>query len=167
MPAQAELPKAPLGKTGLEAPPLCVGCAALGNMPEVFGFEVSEEQALETLRAVFAGPIPFADTAAAYGDGKSERRIGIALNEIGGLPPGSLLSTKADRDMRTGDFSSDQMKRSVERSLNLLGLDRVELLFLHDPEHAGFKEMMARKGPVETLLDFCDQGVIGSLGVAG
>jgi D-threo-aldose 1-dehydrogenase len=86
---------------------------------------------------------------------------------MGGLPPGVVLSTKADRDLRSGDFSAEQVKRSVERSLHLLGLDHLQLVFLHDPEHTTFEAAMARDGPVEALLAFKSQGVIEHVGVAG
>lgn len=164
---QAHLEKRELGKTRLRVTPLCIGCAALGNMPETFAYGVPEEQALETLRAAFRSPIQFIDTAAAYGDGESERRIGVVLRELGGIPEGYVLSTKADRDLATGDFSGDQIKRSVERSLRLLGLDRIQLLFLHDPEHTTFEAVTAKGGPLEVLLRFKEEGVIEHLGVAG
>lgn len=147
--------------------PIAIGCAALGSMPETFAYDVSEEQALRTIRAIFESPVNFLDTAASYGNGESERRIGKVLAELGGVPPGYVLSTKADRDLATGDFSGDQMRRSVERSLRLLGLDTIQLLFLHDPEHTTFAEAMAPGGPVEALLTLRDQGVIQRLGVAG
>ncbi|MGH2452820.1 MAG: aldo/keto reductase [bacterium] len=161
------LPRRPLGSTGLLVTPLCIGCASLGSMPETFGYTVSEEQALRTLRAAFRGPINFLDTAAAYGDGESERRIGLALKEFGGVPPGYVLSTKADRDLRTGDFSGDQIKRSVERSLRLLGVDRLQILFLHDPEHTTFEQVMAPGGPLDVLQRFQREGMLEHLGVAG
>ena len=63
------LSRRPLGSTGLEVTSLCIGCAPLGNMPETFAYEVAEEQALATIRAIFARPITFVDTAASYGDG--------------------------------------------------------------------------------------------------
>jgi len=69
----------PLGSTGLLVTPLCIGCGALASMPEDFGYAVPEAQALATLRLVFQNPINFLDTAAAYGDGESERRIGLVL----------------------------------------------------------------------------------------
>src|SRR5581483_8659702 len=94
----------PLGHTGLMVSPLCIGCAPLGNMPETFTYGVSEELALTTIRAIFAGPIKFVDTAASYGDGESERRIGLVLREIGGLPPDFVLASKADRDLQTSEF---------------------------------------------------------------
>lgn len=163
----APLAVRPLGRTGLHVPALCIGCAPLGDMPDTFA-PVSEAQALEALRAVFAGPIGFLDTAAAYGDGESERRIGLALAEIGGLPPGFVLATKADRNLATDDFSGDQARRSVERSLRLLGVDQLQIVHLHDPEYArqSFAEMMAPGGAVAALLQLKDAGVIGALGIA-
>jgi D-threo-aldose 1-dehydrogenase len=156
-----------LGSTGLSVSPLCVGCAPLGDMPETFDFSVDEERAAETLGAVFGSPINFLDTAASYGDGESERRIGELLGEMGGLPEGVVLATKADRDLTSGDFSGEQMRRSVERSLRLLGMDRLQLVYLHDPEHESFEHMMAPGGPVEVLKGLEEEGVIQHLGVAG
>ena len=156
-----------LGGTGLSVSPLCLGCAPLGDMPETFDFSVDEERARETLRAVLESPINFLDTAASYGDGESERRVGETLEELGGRPEGVVLATKADRDLTTGDFSGEQMRRSVERSLRLLGMDRLQLVYLHDPEHESFEHMMAPGGPVEVLTGLKEEGVIQHLGVAG
>jgi len=156
-----------LGGTGLSVSPLCVGCAPLGDMPETFDYSVSEERARETLKAVLGSPINFLDTAASYGDGESERRIGGILEEVGGLPEGIVLATKADRDLTTGDFSGEQMRRSVERSLRLLGRDKLQLVYLHDPEHESFEHMMTPGGPVEVLRGLTEEGVIQHLGVAG
>ena len=156
-----------LGGTGLSVSPLCVGCAPLGDMPETFDYSVDEERARETLWSIFGSPINFLDTAASYGDGECERRIGEVLEEMGGLPGGVVLATKADRDLTTGDFSGEQMRRSVERSLRLLGMDRLQLVYLHDPEHESFEHMMASGGPVEVLRGLEEEGVIQHLGVAG
>ncbi len=161
------LPKRPLGPTGLMVTPLCVGCAPLGDMEDTFGYGVPEEQAVATLRTVFDSPINFIDTAASYGDGEAERRLGAVLEEIGRLPEGYVLMTKADRDLQTGDFSGEQIRRSVERSLRLLGLDQLQVVHLHDPEHSTFEEIMAPGGAVEVLLRFKEQGIIGHVGVAG
>src|SRR5579883_195170 len=165
--ASGPLALRPLGFTGLQVTPICIGAAPLGNMPETFAYEVPEERALATVRAIFAGPFNFLDTAASYGDGESERRIGIVLREMGGLPPGFVLATKADRDLQTGTFSGAQMRRSVERSLRLLGLEQLQLVYLHDPEHISFEEAMQPGGPVEVLQQCKAEGLIAHLGVAG
>jgi len=136
-------------------------------MPETFEYSVSKQRAYDTLRAVLESPLNFLDTAASYGDGESERRIGEVLEEIGGLPEGCVLATKADRDLTTGDFSGGQMQRSVERSLRLLGLERLQLVYLHDPEHGIYERMMAPGGPVEVLMGLKEEGIIRHVGVAG
>jgi D-threo-aldose 1-dehydrogenase len=136
-------------------------------MPETFAYGVPEERALATVRAFFAGPFNFLDTAASYGDGESERRIGIVLREMGGLPRGFVLATKADRDLQTGTFTGAQMRRSVERSLRLLGMEQLQLVYLHDPEHISFEAAMKPGGPVEVLRQCKDEGLIAHLGVAG
>ncbi len=53
MPQHVSLTPRPLGNTGLTVSPLCIGCAPLGNMPDTFAYEVGEERALQTVRAIF------------------------------------------------------------------------------------------------------------------
>ena len=161
------LPLRPFGQTDLQVTPICFGTAALGNMPDTYAQAVPEDQALATLRSAFDSPVNFLDTAASYGDGESERRIGLVLRELGGLPNSLVLATKADRDLQTGDFSGEQIKRSVERSLRLLGLDHLQIVHLHDPEHTTFEQVMAPGGPLQVLQDFHTQGVIQHLGISG
>ena len=165
--ANLTLPLRPLGETGLLVTPICVGGAPLGDMPETFAYSAPEAQALATIRAAFASPINFLDTAAAYGDGESERRIGLVIKELGGLPPGFLLATKADRSLQTGDFSGDQMKRSIEGSLQRLGLPRLQYVYIHDPEHTTFENVMGPGGPLAVLQNFQEQGIIEHIGMSG
>jgi D-threo-aldose 1-dehydrogenase len=155
------------GATGLQVDPLCVGCAELGDMPETFAYAVAEEPALTAIRAIFRGPIHFLDTAASYGDGESERRIGLVLRELGGVPDGFVIATKADRNLQSGDFSGAQIRRSIERSMRLLGLARLPLLYLHDPEHAAFQEIMAPGGAVDVMRRCVDEGLVEHIGLAG
>lgn len=140
--------------------PLCMGCSGLGNTTKV-----SDEQATATIRAFFNSPMNFLDTAAGYGDGTSERRIGIVLREMGGLPKNYVLSTKVDRHAETGDFSGEQTKRSLERSLELLGMDHLEIVLLHDPEYSNWEHVTQKGGAVDVLRDYQAQGVIDTIGV--
>lgn len=155
------------GLTGLHVHPLCIGCAPLGDMPEAFAYSPGEEQSLATIRAAFASPITFIDTAASYGDGLSERRVGTVIRELGGVPDGFLVATKADRDQTTKDFSGPQMRRSVERSMSLLGMEHLPLVYLHDPEHVPFTYISAPGGALDVLRDLQQEGIIGALGIAG
>lgn len=158
--------RVPLGSTGLMVPPIAVGCAQIGDMPEAFAYGVSETEAFATVRAFLDSPLNYIDTAAFYGDGESERRIGIVLRELGGLPEGAILQTKVGRNPKTNDYSGEAVKARFERSLSLLGVDKVHVCFLHDAEWTTFEEAMAPGGPVEVLQSFRDQGAIDFLGVA-
>jgi D-threo-aldose 1-dehydrogenase len=158
----------PLGRTGLEVSPVCIGTSPLASMPEHYGYEVGEQRAKATISAALRGPFNFIDTSNNYGAGAAERYIGSMLAAAGGLPPGFVLATKVDADPDTGDFSGERVKRSVEESLGRLGMDRVQLMYLHDPEfHLSFAAAMAPGGAVQALAQLRDEGVLGHLGVAG
>lgn len=167
MSATPDLPRRPLGRSGLPITPLTIGGGPLGSMPGNFGYDTPAERGIATAVAALTGPVNALDTSNSYNRGESERRVGEALRQVGGLPAGYVLSTKLDRDLDTGEFTGDRMLRSIEESLERLGLDRVPLLHLHDPEHIGFTESMKPGGPVEVLVRLRDEGIAGSIGVAG
>jgi aryl-alcohol dehydrogenase-like predicted oxidoreductase len=157
-----------LGRTGLSVSPVCIGTSPLASMSELYGYEVPQARAEATIRAVLASHFNFIDTSNNYGGGAAESRIGRALAAAGGPPPGLVLATKVDADPVSGDFSGERVKRSVAESLSRLGLDRVRLMYLHDPEyHLTFAEAMAPGGPVAALTELREQGVLEHLGVAG
>ncbi len=156
----------PLGNTGLTVSAVCAGGGVLGSMPAAFGYEVAAQRGIDTAARVLAGPITFLDTSNGYSGGESERRIGVAIGAAGGLAPGFVLATKVDRDS-AGNFSGARVRRSIEESLRRLGVDRVPLLYLHDPEHISFEAGMAVGGPVEELIRIRDEGLADHLGVAG
>ncbi|MBV9489895.1 MAG: aldo/keto reductase [Verrucomicrobia bacterium] len=159
--------KRPFGKTDLSVTPLCIGTSALGSFPAQYGYEVSSDRAVATLRRVFEGPINFIDTSNEYGNGESERRIGQALAESGGLPDGFVLATKVDPIPGSSDFSGARVRASVTESLERLGLKRLQVVYLHDPEKMTFEEGTAPGGAVEALVQLRDEGIIDHLGVAG
>ena len=156
-----------LGSTGLRVSSFCVGTAAWGVTSPVHGVVVPERDAVETVLAAFDGPITVLDTSNNYGDGESERRIGIAIRERGGVPEGFVVQTKLDRDPTTDSFDSGRMRRSLEESLERLGVDSVPVLYLHDPENIGYDGAMAEDGPVQTLLSLRDEGYAQHVGISG
>jgi len=157
-----------LGGTGLMVTPICFGTSPLASMAELYGYAVEEERAVATVQAAFDSPVNFLDTSNGYGeDGTAERRIGTAIRRAGGLPRHIVLATKVDPDPHTGDFSGDRVRVSLQESMERLGIDKIALLHLHDPERISFEEAMAPSGPVRALVDLRERGLVEHLGVAG
>ncbi|MGC4878720.1 aldo/keto reductase [Micromonospora sp. DT43] len=125
--------------------------------------------------------IRYFDTAPHYGLGLSERRLGAALRSrprdeyVVSTKVGRLLvpspETAGERDSegfdvpadhrRVWDFSRDGVRRSLEASLERTGLDRVDVVYLHDPDEHW--EQAATEA-VPALVELRDQGVIGAIG---
>ncbi|MFJ7966202.1 aldo/keto reductase [Streptomyces sp. NPDC096324] len=166
-----------LGATGVPVSALSFGAAGIGNLYT----EVTDEQAYEAVGAAWTSGIRYFDTAPHYGLGLSERRLGAALRD---LPRARYtVSTKVGRLLepadaggddradgfavsathrRVWDFSADGVRRSLDASLERLGLDRVDVVYLHDPDdHA---EQAFREG-FPALADLRSQGVVRAIGV--
>jgi D-threo-aldose 1-dehydrogenase len=159
-------------------PPLGLGGGPLGNL----FYAVSDEQARATVDAAWDAGIRYFDTAPYYGLGLAERRLGAALRDR--PRAGYLLSTKVGRVLRPAagghperapgifdvpgdqdfgwDFSADGVRRSLEASLDRLGLDRVDMLLLHDPDDH-WRQAVEEGYPALAALR--DQGVVGAIGV--
>jgi D-threo-aldose 1-dehydrogenase len=163
----AMLTKRTIGKTGLMVTDLGFGGSGLGDMPDTYGYAVSEERARATLQAIFDSDVNLLDTSRAYGFGRSEARIGAAIRERGGLPAGFVLSTKLDRDMETRRFDGDRARASLDESLAALGIDRIPLLHLHDPEHArDLTEITRDGGAIDALFRMKEEGIVQAVGLA-
>ncbi len=159
--------KVTLGRMKLAVSKVCFGTSSLGDMPGTYGYGVDEERARETVRAIFSGPVNFLDTSRIYGFGRSEERIGDVIRERGGLPDGFVISTKLDRDPQTNRFDASQARRSLEESLKALSLDRVHVLHLHDPEHAGsLAETTGPGGALPELFRMKEEGLAMAVGLA-
>jgi D-threo-aldose 1-dehydrogenase len=165
--AEGVMDKVRLGRTDIMVTSICFGSSGLGDMPDTYGYGVDEARARATLHAIFDGPAKFIDTARNYGLGRSEERIGAVIRERGGLPEGFVVSTKLDRDFETNAFDAARARRSLEQSLKALGLDRVDLLNLHDPEHArSFDEATGRDGALGELFRMKEEGLARAVGLA-
>ncbi|MGW1030388.1 aldo/keto reductase [Streptomyces sp. NPDC002577] len=166
-----------LGRSTVEVTELSFGAAGIGNLYTAVG----EEQAYAAITAAWDAGVRYFDTAPHYGLGLSERRLGEALRE---RPRSAYtVSTKVGRLLepadgggddlgygfavpathrRVWDFSADGVRRSLEDSLTRLGLDRVDVVFLHDPDdHA---EQAFREG-YPALEKLRSEGVVGAIGV--
>jgi D-threo-aldose 1-dehydrogenase len=163
----AALQRRPLGGTGVSVTPVCIGGGPLGGMERLFGYATPAERGIKTALRTLEGPFNFLDTSNEYSGGESEKRIGEAIARAGGLPDGFVLQTKVDRDTTTGEYSGPRVRRSIEESLERLGLDRVPVLYLHDPEHISFEQGVAPGGPLEELVKIGEEGIAEHIGVAG
>jgi D-threo-aldose 1-dehydrogenase len=167
MSAAGQIDKATLGHTNLVVSNICFGTSAMGDMPDTYGYAVDEKRAKDTLRAIFAGQTNFLDTSRNYGFGRSEQRIGDVIRERGGLPRGFVISTKLDRDPETNRFDASRARRSLEESLKALGLDRIHLLHVHDPEHAAsLREVTGPNGAISELFKIKEEGLAEAVGLA-
>lgn len=167
-----------LGETGIRLTRVGFGAASLGNLYR----ETTDEEAHGAMAAAWNAGIRYFDTAPHYGLGLSEIRLG---REIAGHARDEyVLSTKVGRRLvphenpttfddhlfivpgdlrRQWDFSRDGILRSLESSLQRLGVDRIDIAFLHDPDASGV-EFAAETGAA-TLIELRDEGVLGAVGI--
>lgn len=159
--------KTALGKTSLRVPALCFGTSGLGDMPLTYGYSTPEERAYKTIEHILNSDFPFLDSSRNYGDGRSEQRIGHVIKAMGGLPEGAILATKLDRDMQTGRFDAARARESLEQSLDAMNVTQVDLLHLHDPEHANsVNEITSDTGALPELLRMKEEGLCKAIGLA-
>lgn len=152
------------GSTGIRVSALCLGTSSWVRPGE--DEAEAQRRIAELGRATAESPITFVDTSNIYGRGVSEKLIGD-LFRAGIWDDSIVLQTKVDRDTATGDFGGKQMWRSLEQSLERLGVDRIPVLFIHDPENISFEEATAAGGPVEALVEMKQQGLADNIGVSG
>ncbi len=156
------------GRTGFEVSELCLGTSSWGTQRHGETEAEGDARVAALGDRFFAGAWPsnIIDTSNIYGNSRAEGLVGRSIAGASGQRERFILQTKLDRDVGTGDFSAGQMWRSLEQSLDRLGTDRVDVLFLHDPNDFGFEASMAAGGPVEALLEMRSQGLASAIGIS-
>ena len=160
---------------GVEISTMGIGAATFGGLFT----SMSDSDAHDVVKSAFAHGINYFDTAPHYGKGTSERRLGALLNAY---PRNSyILSSKigrilvpttqgADPDFldadptveRLFDYSAQGVERSLKDSLERLGLDSIDIVFVHDPDsHAD----VAIKEAYPALAKMRDQGIVKAIGI--
>jgi aryl-alcohol dehydrogenase-like predicted oxidoreductase len=147
------------GRTGLALSELGFGCSSFWAKP-VF----PEAQALALVDAAIAQGITFFDTGPSYANGNAERRLGLALRNHRGNER-LVIATKAGTHVASSgrhykDWSRGALRMSVERSLERLGRDRIDLLHLHGPELADLTPEL-----VGALEELRTEGLVRFVGV--
>ena len=171
--------KRALGRTGIDVSVVGFGASGLGNL----NYPVDEETGRAAVDRAWDAGVRLFDTAPHYGLGLSESRLGRALRDRG--RDEYVISTKVGRLLRPNpdpvgsdlggggfavpddltrvwDLSADGVRRSLEESLRRLGLDRVDIVYVHDPDDA-VDEAIAHAIPA--LVRLREEGVIGAVGV--
>jgi L-galactose dehydrogenase/L-glyceraldehyde 3-phosphate reductase len=161
----------PFGRTGFQISEIGFGCGDNGGLM-VTG-DAGERRAV--VEQALAAGINYFDTSNNYGDGRSEVNLGITLREIGAQPfiaTKVRLSTADLEDLRAG------VRAEFEASLRRLGMEKVDLYYLHTrvaaerrfggglpggPSHISFEDLT---GPIwETFLQLRDEGKTRFLGM--
>ena len=157
------------------------GAAAVGNLYRA----VDDESARQLLDAAWDAGIRYYDTAPHYGLGLSERRLGemlqrrpreefVVSTKVGRLlVPDPDSAARRDDDIfevpadhrRVWDFSEAGLRRSLEDSLGRLGLDHVDVLYLHDVERSGTDVAEVIDSGVAALARLREEGLIRAIGV--
>jgi D-threo-aldose 1-dehydrogenase len=152
--------RVPLGRTGLEVTRLAFGGASIGGL----WTDIDDGSAITTARHAWDIGVRLFDTAPLYGYGASERRMGAALadrprdayvlstkvgrlvREVSAIQPGADIDHQALDGVEDAfyvrheavrvvfDYSADGVRRSIEESLGRLGLERIDIALIHDPD---------------------------------
>ncbi|MFN2469596.1 MAG: aldo/keto reductase [Gaiellaceae bacterium] len=127
-----------LGGSGIAVTRVVLGCGnfgGIGSAPEFFGQGESEEAAFSIMDAAWEAGLRAFDTADAYGGGRSEAWIGLWRAARGHEP---VLATKVFHstvgDPRDRGLAPERIRRQLEASLDRLGVDRVPLYLVHEPD---------------------------------
>ncbi|MGI9822941.1 aldo/keto reductase [Agromyces sp. Marseille-Q5079] len=165
-------------RSGLSLTELGFGAAQLGNLARA----TTDDEAAGAVAAAYERGIRLFDTAPHYGLGLSERRLGAALaahprdeyvlsTKVGRLivPNESYDGTARDDEgfdvpanvRRQYDLSRDGIRRSIDESLERLGLDRIDIAYLHDPDAYGPE---AHAEAIPALIELRDEGLVRAVG---
>ena len=155
-----------LGKTGFEVSAVTLGGGGIGML---WG-PTTEEECVETVKQAVVSGINIVDVAPLYGRGKAEEIVGKAWAD---LSPKPLIATKIyiTPDDR-GDLRA-AVRRSLEQSLRRMGVDRIDLLQLHNQvepnapatrTRLSIPEVVGRGGVLEAMQQLKEEGMVRALG---
>ena len=160
-----------LGRTGLDVSEVGFGCGNIGGLM----IRGSHEEQIETVELALDLGINYFDTAASYGDGRSETNLGKVLSE---LDPNIVLASKVGLSLEQLDDVPDAVERSVEASLSRLQRDHVDVIQLHSriassrdspewPQAIGVLDVLGENGIADAFDGLRRQGKTRFIGFTG
>ncbi len=152
-----------LGRTHMDVTIMGIGGAWLGHQGDG---TFDERIGVETVLRGLESGMNFIDTSGAYIGGQSERVIGIALKDwfaAGNRREDLVICTKTGTRVRPHDYSYDFTMKSVETSLEALGVDFIDILLVHDPE--SIDPVLAPGGALTALMELKNRDVIKATGL--
>ena len=170
--------KRKIGNTDIEVSELGFGCAPLGGWP----VSVSDKDANLSLETAWSKGIRYFDTAPLYGSGMSEIRLGnflqkqkredfVISTKVGRLIVDTEKSKAAEKFIGSPqdkdsvfNFTYDGAMQSFEDSLSRLSLDKIDILYLHDPDNHPDHFQEAKKGALKAMVKRRDEGVVKAIG---
>lgn len=152
-----------LGKTGLKVSKLCLGTWGIGG----YGWDANPDEVRKgAIREALNQGINFFDTAPAYNAGAAERLLGEALEETG-QRKNVVISTKCGNDLIDGQYvqitSRDYILKQIDRSLQNLRTDYIDIYLLHWPAKDG---AAAEQEAAETMEEIRRSGKVRFLGLS-
>ncbi len=177
--------KVAIGDTGVEVPRLGLGTAPLSGMvlgDGLYGGTAHEEAVRIIDRAREVG-VSYVDTAPLYGNGRAEARVGMSTYSSADRDS-FVISTKIGRVLNAvpggvtpeddpdgigelaavNSWTRDNVHRSIEESLVRLKLDRIDIIYVHDPDVEPYGEGQAVNEAFPALIELREQGVIKAIG---
>lgn len=154
-----------LGRTGVQVSELIFGCGNVGGMM----IRKSPDEMKKALGDALAAGINWFDTAAQYGDGKSEENLGKTLRA---LKADTYVSTKGSVSPEVAEPFAKQMEKTLDESLTRLGMDKIELFQLHgriatDGQGRSLtpEQVLGPNGAIEAMERLRDKGRFKWIGI--
>ncbi len=155
-----------LGRTGLEVTIIGLGTIYIGSQPSEPPRGLDEEIGAQTVEAAIEAGCTLIDTAPLYGGTTVEKIVGNALRNRRDLAAKCTVVTKAGAFREGQDHSFDGILRSVEASLERLGLEHLDLVYIHDAMDVPMEEVMSEDGALGALRKLQNEGVVRFIGSA-
>lgn len=153
-----------LGRTGIEVGIVGLGAAWLGHPRGAR--QIDEPLGAATVHAALEAGCTLIDTAQLYGGGVSERIIGRALRERPDLAQRAVVTTKCGRQPRGYNYEADAVRRSIEESLEKLGMERIEIVFIHDAMGVPKEQVLGEQYALGALRRLQKEGIVRHVGCA-